>query len=556
MEKEQRIFLAYRAVFEGSNAQIRQPKAIKKLVSQHRMSAHTLLHSLGEKQVIDTLKILLDRKIFQSELEAKLAFPRLFTISSSQSEQHIASEADAARSEAEALDDVASLHGHEDDAQDKIIDEPPSALTTAGRSPSSHYSYPKRVLENHADVHVQTASNVIHKPSLYPIYIPFKIQYLVLSRAQSLLEECCYNFTVQWLPDLLEQRHWDCPEAIELNKWTHIMAKRLGKLPSQAFARDSNASLTQMLMSINKLRHSAVHRLPTTAKGISEMIGSATRFANALRDSTRGQQLDELHRELEGKIRALELNKNFLETKLEGELQDIAKQRRELDEKEKEAVATMLKEDKDHGSLIGGLLSTSIKHIFKKLDQQELELTEAEASSDYETDAKEGQEHPGELDLGYQAELQSSTKTHVAIDHDTELELPESKAAQQPFDKTLHGVQSLPDMSADSRIRIEQVHDGLHPEVRRLSTLESQRIADPESELMRQPPETKNGGTESEPNTKRQDSIEQEPYDDKDSREEQSRPSSVNVTVDLLTNSRYPRRHPISRDRQTICQCH
>lgn len=134
MEREQRIFLAYRAVFEGNNAQIRQAKAIKKLVSTHRQSARTLLQSLGEKQVIDTLKALLERKVFQSELEAKLAFPNLFTISPSQSVQHIASEADAARSEAEALDDVASLNEDEDDAQDEVNAEAPTTLNTPGRS--------------------------------------------------------------------------------------------------------------------------------------------------------------------------------------------------------------------------------------------------------------------------------------------------------------------------------------------------------------------------------------------------------------------------------------
>lgn len=183
-------------------------------------------------------------------------------------------------------------------------------------------------------VSTQPITNRIKSPSLYPVYIPYKIQYLVLTRALQLLEECCYNFSTQWLPELLVQRRWDCKEAVELNKWTHAAAKRLDKLPS-AFANDSTLSLANVLISANKLRHSAVHRLPTTAKGILEMVHSATRFARVLRDTTREQQFNELHRELEGKIRALDLNKNFLETNLEQELQDIAKQRRVLDQKRK-----------------------------------------------------------------------------------------------------------------------------------------------------------------------------------------------------------------------------
>lgn len=210
-----------------------------------------------------------------------------------------------------------------------------------------------------------------------------------------MLEECCYDFTAQWLPELLEERQWDCPEAIELNKWTHTIVKRLAKLPShysQAFAKDDGTSLANILISINKLRHSAVHRLHTTAKGILEMIHSAARFAKVLRDLTREQQLEDMHHELEGKIRALELNKNFLERKLEQEMQEIARQRSELDEREKGAVVTMLREDKDYSSLIGVLLTHSVKQIFDESKHKEFEGKDAERSSDCESEELEGQE--------------------------------------------------------------------------------------------------------------------------------------------------------------------
>lgn len=161
--------------------------------------------------------------------------------------------------------------------------------------------------------------------------------------------------------------------------------KLINKPPShcaQAFATDHAIPLARILISINRLRHCAVHRLPTTAKGILEMIRSATRFARALRDSPREKQLHELHGELEGKIRALELNKNYLEKRLEREVERIAKQRRELDEKEKETVGTILREDKYYGSLIGGLLSQSVERILDDRENDELEATGAEPSSD------------------------------------------------------------------------------------------------------------------------------------------------------------------------------
>ena len=203
-------------------------------------------------------------------------------------------------------------------------------------------------------------------PSLYPISISYKTQHFILTNTQRLLEECCYDFTLKCLPEILEQRQWDCPEAIELNKWISVVVKRLGKLPAGCFEtsiENPATTLASMLAPISKVRHSAVHRLPTTAKGISEMIRCAIQFAKILRSSACEQQLHKLNHELEGKIHALELNKNFLEAKFEGEMRDIARQRRELEDKEKEALSIMLREDEDYSSLIGTLLSQGVAEI-------------------------------------------------------------------------------------------------------------------------------------------------------------------------------------------------
>ena len=123
MENQKKVFLAYRAIFDGSNAQIRQAKAITKVVSQHPLPKKSLLKSLGEKQIISTLKELLERKVFQSELKAKLAFPDLYTTSSAQQAQHNASEAHAAKSESEVLDEIASFDHNQDDEAGEIDDE-------------------------------------------------------------------------------------------------------------------------------------------------------------------------------------------------------------------------------------------------------------------------------------------------------------------------------------------------------------------------------------------------------------------------------------------------
>jgi len=387
-ESQKRVYIAYRAIFKGNKALIRQPKAITKVILNHSKPGQGLVEGLRTEQIVQILEELLRKGTFESEIKARFAFPDLFTTTLAQDAQHSILEADAAKSEAKVLKDIALLDNDQDeDHTDESDDRVPLVLPTdkPGLSISASDMIGLiRTVATPSQFHVDG----IQVPSLYPLYFPYKAQHQLLSRTQRLLEECCYAFTEQWLPDVLEQRQWDCPEAIELNTWTYVVSKRLKKLPSHCFGdlgSEPSMSLSKVLISINDLRHAAVHRVRTTAKGISEMIRSATRFACALGGSAWEKQLAELQQEIDGKIRAMELNKNFLETKLEREMQDVARQRKELDEKEKNALTTMLREDKDHCASIGDLLSRSAERIFAGGMDDGLKLTEADQELSLET---------------------------------------------------------------------------------------------------------------------------------------------------------------------------
>jgi len=199
-------------------------------------------------------------------------------------------------------------------------------------------------------------------PSLYPVQFPFRVQYSILTKTQKILEECCYDFTEKYAPSLLAEKNWDCAEAIELNKWTLTVIKRYGKFPDGAF-RKSDSGIHQVLLAVNKLRHSAVHRLRISAKGIVLMVDAAVKFADTLSDTIRATQLGELHKELKSKIQSQELNKNYLETKLKNELDEIECQREELAKREREAISAMVIEDKDNMHFIGSLLEGNLRNI-------------------------------------------------------------------------------------------------------------------------------------------------------------------------------------------------
>jgi hypothetical protein len=65
------------------------------------------------------------------------------------------------------------------------------------------------------------------------------------------------------------------------------------------------------------------------------MIQWASRLAQTLGDHSRAAELENLHLEIGSRIRDMELNKNFLENRLDEQLQVISEQCAELDRKER-----------------------------------------------------------------------------------------------------------------------------------------------------------------------------------------------------------------------------
>ncbi|KAF2453301.1 hypothetical protein BDY21DRAFT_382199 [Lineolata rhizophorae] len=351
LHERQRVYLSYRAIFTGQNAKIKQ-KAVRPLVDKHAKTFRKMHREIGLEKVVNILKDLLQKEVFESDRRAREVFPEVFLSSRAKNTERAASENDAARSEAETLRALES--GGED--------------VGAGCSYSHDNGGAVEVNDvAELSVPVDSATNVNEPklPSLYPSYIPYKAQHLILTTAQRILEESCFEFAEKWLPTLLEERRWDCPEAGELNEWAYILRSRIGKVPAHAMDRQSDEHFRETLQAITRLKHTAVHRMPMTAKGINQLIQSAMNMAEALRDGPRANQFEDLHTEIESKIKSMELNKNDLEEKTATEVQQVRRQIEELRQKEKELVAKMVKDDEENKSLIGILLEEFIPRMFE-----------------------------------------------------------------------------------------------------------------------------------------------------------------------------------------------
>lgn len=182
-----------------------------------------------------------------------------------------------------------------------------------------------------AELATETCPARHNLPSLYPSYLSYPTQHVILTTVQRVLEECCFDFGTAAMPSVLQERNWVCPMAVELTKWTRRFRKGKSKLaldtsPIEFASREGQ----EMFNTVEYLRHTAVHRLPATARRVSQLFEAAVKLAQNLQDSLRARQLDELSCEINIQIEAMELNKNVLEDRGSAGLQEIQRKREEL----------------------------------------------------------------------------------------------------------------------------------------------------------------------------------------------------------------------------------
>ena len=200
-------------------------------------------------------------------------------------------------------------------------------------------------------------------PSLFPAYLSYPSQHKLLNTVQHLLEDCCYEWATQWTPHLLREQRWSCSEAVELSVWSTVLPRLFGSISNAATICESGEALAEALKATHQLRHAAVHRLPTSVKGIERMLQNALDLATALQDQECMAKLDSIFMDFQETMQNMELHKNDLESQLDAELRDIQDQRQTLDRKEEEAKLNMLQQDQENTATISFLFETSIRKL-------------------------------------------------------------------------------------------------------------------------------------------------------------------------------------------------
>ncbi|KAK1996816.1 hypothetical protein LX36DRAFT_722330 [Colletotrichum falcatum] len=307
--RRQQVYRMCRALFSGNDARIRDKKPTKEMLLKDKDSLQPPVETVSEKRLVKAVQNLLDSRAFESDLRAKVLFLDRLRTSPQRDDEREASKAESARSVANIVEEITQYRTM---SPTETNADGGSGSTTAPGSPHP----------------------VPNVPLIYPSHLPYGTQHAILTTAQRVLEECCFDFADRRFPNVLRKQGWDCALAVELTKWDKILARGISQLPSDSTTL-SVFSIKDLLAPTRQLRHTAVHRLPATASGVREMLRAALRLTEALQDHTRAAQLQELISDVDEKIKTMELTKNVLEGRTPNQREEIRRGREDLDRREK-----------------------------------------------------------------------------------------------------------------------------------------------------------------------------------------------------------------------------
>ena len=71
-EDRLRVYLACQPIFSGENAQLRKGKKVKQLIRENKSPLELTLQTIKEKKMFEFVQSLLDKRVFESDLTARL----------------------------------------------------------------------------------------------------------------------------------------------------------------------------------------------------------------------------------------------------------------------------------------------------------------------------------------------------------------------------------------------------------------------------------------------------------------------------------------------------
>ncbi|CZR35884.1 uncharacterized protein FPRO_03856 [Fusarium proliferatum ET1] len=315
---DQIIYQATKDIFVGQRAKYRKLGPVKKTIESHLRKGslvRQLVTQHGADAIHQPVLKLLSGRVYESISIASQRFPDLFEPSTAQAAARNFLEAEAAKSEHAALEGIIQTQWA--DSQGALEwAEVTAALQDASNSSTES----------------ETGSL-----SLFPVYLPFPIEHMLMEKLQKTLELACYDFGTRALPDVMRKRGWECPESVELSKWAEL------------FGREGS------------MRGNIDGDLPNALLRLERFLTDAEELARVLGDTVHAKAISQLRSDTQSALMELTQNKQFIQLQLERAQEEIAKKRAKLDQEEQEVLRCIAKEDKKYRMLAGDRLQNALE---------------------------------------------------------------------------------------------------------------------------------------------------------------------------------------------------
>jgi hypothetical protein len=333
---ERAIYQATKHIFVEDKAKIRKFAPVKKWIDYHATTGspvQQIVAQYGNEAVYHSVMQLLSDRVYKSTSIASQRFPDLSESSTSQTIATAPIDEDATISGKAALNDITQIH--EDVSQ--------NAFNAVGSTKAVHHTSDR------------TLSGEVGIPLLFPVHLPFPVEHLLMEKLQRILELACYQYGVKQIPGIMQKQGWDCPESAELSKWAEILGCE-GNLERQ----ENGKPLAELLPSIARIRHSAVHRLRTDSTGLERFLADSEEFAAVLGDNIYKKAISQLRLEVLSTLAELTRNKESIQLQLKKAQQEIAAKRTQLDQEERESLRQMEREDIKYRARAGERLERAL----------------------------------------------------------------------------------------------------------------------------------------------------------------------------------------------------
>ncbi|PHH84917.1 hypothetical protein CDD83_1180 [Cordyceps sp. RAO-2017] len=301
---EKAVYDALSGVFckGGKNADLKQLDKIQELIKQHAKNKGlaALLQSYNVNFVCNVAQTLLEDGIFSDKKKKKKRFANKLV--SNPAPCLCLQPTSPALSKTEVESVTMNTDSGQMSAQNKMLEHEPVISATEQQPP---------------------------EPFTARIHLPYGVQHRLLVEIQHVLEEACFEFAKRTNPAILEKNGWDCSEAAELNLFVKELGSHSLGQPVTSATNDT-ILIADLVSSISKIRHAAVHRERLSTSGVDRAFEDSEHLLTFLGDDKRVQRIKDLRHDIGHLLGELDQKEREVDSILESKRNKINEQRQEL----------------------------------------------------------------------------------------------------------------------------------------------------------------------------------------------------------------------------------